>query len=120
MMRLLTNLPDHIVGVSASGQIDAKDYETVLIPAIDAALRKHKRIRVLYQLTTDFEGFTTGAMWDDAKLGLAHLLAWERIAVVTDVHWVANATRMFAFLLPGLVKVFSNEEQSDAEKWIAA
>ncbi|WP_443598865.1 hypothetical protein [Acidithiobacillus ferriphilus] len=24
--------------------------------------------------------------------------------------------RMFAFLLPGLVKVFSNEEQSDADK----
>ena len=120
MMKLLTNLPDHVVGVSATGQIDAKDYETVLIPAIDSALQKHKRIRVLYQLTTDFEGFTTGAMWDDAKLGLAHLRAWERIAVVTDVHWVANATRMFAFLLPGLVKVFSNEEQSDAEKWIAA
>src|SRR6478672_928955 len=110
MMKLLTNLPDHVVGVSASGQIDAKDYETVLIPAIDSALQKHKRIRVLYQLATDFEGFTTGAMWDDAKLGLAHLRAWERIAVVTDVHWVANATRMFAFLLPGLVKVFSNGE----------
>jgi hypothetical protein len=113
MMKLLTHLPDHIVGVSASGQIDAKDYETVLIPAIDSALQKHKRIRVFYQLTA-------GAMWDDAKLGLAHLRAWERIAVVTDVHWVAHATRMFAFLLPGQVKVFSNEEQSDAEKWIAA
>lgn len=119
-MKLLTNLPDQVVGVSASGQIDAKDYETVLIPAIDSALQKHKRIRALYQLTTDFEGFTTGAMWDDAKLGFAHLRAWERIAVVTDVHWVADATRMFAFLLPGLVKVFSNAEQSDAEKWIAA
>jgi hypothetical protein len=34
MMKLLAHLPDHIVGVSASGQIDAKDYETVLIPAI--------------------------------------------------------------------------------------
>ena len=45
MMKLLTHLPDHVVGVSASGQIDAKDYETVLIPAIDAALQKHKRIR---------------------------------------------------------------------------
>ena len=33
-MKLLAHLPDHIVGVSASGQIDAKDYETVLIPAI--------------------------------------------------------------------------------------
>ena len=92
MIKLLANPPDHVVGVSASGQIDAKDYETVLIPAIDSALQKHKRIRVLYLLTKDFQGFTTGAMWDDAKLGLAHLRAWERIAVVTDVHWVASAT----------------------------
>lgn len=37
-MKLLTNFPDHVVGVSASGQINAKDYETVLIPAIDSAL----------------------------------------------------------------------------------
>ncbi len=75
---------------------------------------------MFYQLTTDFEGFTTSAMWDDAKLGLAHLRAWEKIAVVTDVPWFANAPRMFAFLFPGLVKVFPNIEQSDAEKWIAA
>jgi len=120
MMKLLTHLPDFVVGVSAAGQIDATDYETVLIPAIDSALQRHKRIRVLYQLTPAFEGFTAGAVWDDSKLGLAHLKAWERIAVVTDVPWVANAARMFAFLLPGLVKVFSNAEQSDAEKWIAA
>jgi len=120
MMKLLTNLPNHVVGVSASGQVDAKDYETVLIPAIESALQAHKQIRVLYQLGPGFEGFTAGAMWDDAKLGLAHLKAWERIAVVTDAHWVANAARMFAFLLPGPVKVFSNKEQPDAEKWIAA
>lgn len=119
-MKLLSNLPDHVVGVSASGRVDAKDYETVLIPAIEAALQEHKRIRVLYLLTPEFEGFTSGAMWNDSRLGLAHLRAWERIAVVTDVHWVAHAARMFAFLLPGLVKVFSNQEQSDAEKWIAA
>lgn len=120
MMNLLSNLPDNVVGIRASGQIDAKDYEMVLIPAVDLALKKHKRIRVLYQLAPDFEGFTAGAMWDDSKLGIAHLKAWERIAVVTDTRWVANATQMFAFLMPGQVKVFSNEEQSAAEKWIAA
>jgi SpoIIAA-like len=120
MMKLLTNLPDYVVGVSASGQVDAKDYETVLTPAIESVLRTHDRVRVLYQLTPEFTGFTSGAMWDDSKLGLANWKAWERIAIVTDVHWVAHATRMFAFLMPGLVKVFSNEEQPDAEQWIAA
>jgi hypothetical protein len=39
MLKLMTTLPDHMVGVSATGQVDTKDYETVLMPAIDAALR---------------------------------------------------------------------------------
>jgi len=120
MMTLLADLPDSVVGVSASGEVDAKDYETVLVPAIDSALRKHERIRVLYQLAPDFTGFTSGAMWDDSKLGLAHWKKWERVAVVTDVGWVAHATRMFAFLMPGQVKVFSNKEKADAVGWIVA
>lgn len=120
MMKLLTHLPDNVVGISASGEVDSKDYETVLIPAIEAALKKHDRIRVLYELTPEFRGFTAGAMWDDSRFGLAHWTAWERLALVTDVHWVANATRMFAFAMPGLIKVFPNSEQTEAEKWIVA
>jgi hypothetical protein len=59
-------------------------------------------------------------MGDDAKLGLANWNAWERIAVVTDVDWVVHATRMFAFMMPGLVKIFSKEPRPAAEKWVAA
>lgn len=117
-MKLLTDFPDYVVAVSASGQVDADDYEKILVPAINAVLQSQRRVRVLYDLTPEFTGFSAGAMWDDAKLGLAHWKAWERIAVVTDVDWVAHATRMFAFLMPGLIKVFSNAERTDAEKWI--
>jgi len=35
MIELLPNLPAHIVGVNASGQVDAADYEKVLVPAVD-------------------------------------------------------------------------------------
>lgn len=119
MMKLLTDLPDHVVGIEASGQVDAKDYESVLMPAIDAALQRHPRIRVLYQLTPEFTGFTAGSLWDDAKFGLANWKAWERIAVVTDVPWVAHALRMFAFAMPGRARVFSNEQRPDARAWIA-
>jgi hypothetical protein len=75
---------------------------------------------VLHPLTPEFADFTAGAMWDGARLGLAHWKAWEKIAVFTDVQWVGHAMRMLAFMMPGQVKVFSNGEQPDAEKWIAA
>jgi len=120
MMKILANLPDNVVGIRASGEVNARDYETVLMPAIESALKKHDRIRMLYQLTPEFSGFTAGAMWDDAKVGVSHWKAWEKVAVVTDVHWVAHAIRMFTFAMPCPAKVFSNMEHADAEKWIVA
>ncbi|MEO5692147.1 MAG: STAS/SEC14 domain-containing protein [Usitatibacter sp.] len=120
MITLLPDLPDNTIGVAASGLVSGSDYETVLIPAVEAALGKHKKLRLIYELGSDFTGFAPGAMWDDMKLGMAHLSAWERVAVVTDVSWIANAANMFKFVLPCPVKVFSIKDRAAAEKWIAA
>lgn len=119
-MTLDSSVPDYVVAVNVSGEVDADDYEKVLIPALDSALKIHNRISVLYHLTPEFTGFTSGAMWDDAKLGIAHWKAWEKIAVVTDNEWFAHSTRMFSFIIPGTVKVFANAELSQARIWIEA
>ncbi len=120
MIEILSNFPDNIVGVAASGHVSGSDYETVVVPAVETALKKHAKVRLLYVLTSDFAGFTPGAMWEDAKLGMAHFTAWERVAVVTDVSWVANATSMFRFLMPCPLQVFSVNDRAKAEAWIVA
>ena len=120
MIELIPNLPDRVVGVVASGQVSAGDYETVLVPAVESTLAEHGKVRVLYQLGPAFTGFAPGAMWDDMKLGVAHWNAWERIAVVTDIDWIAGATRFFGFAMPCPVKVFPNSEIAAATHWIAA
>jgi len=120
MIELIPNLPDRVVGILASGQVSASDYEKVLVPAVESELAKHGKVRVLYQLGPAFTGFTPGAMWDDMKMGVAHLNAWERIAVVTDVDWIAGATRLFGFAMPCPVRVFPNGEIAAAMHWIAA
>jgi len=120
MIECIPNLPGHVVGVIASGQVTGSDYETVLIPAIQAALAAHGRVRILYQLGSGFTGFTVGAMWDDMKVGLAHWSAWEKAAVVTDNEWIAGAVRLFALTMPCPVKVFSNKEITEATQWVTA
>ena len=45
---------------------------------------------------------------------------WERIAVVTDVGWIANTMDLFRFLMPAQVRVFPASEKAEARAWIEA
>ncbi|HKX46473.1 MAG TPA: STAS/SEC14 domain-containing protein [Planctomycetota bacterium] len=120
MLTLLPDLPEHVVGVAASGRVTAGDYEAVLAPVVEAALARRAELHLLYHLGPAFEGFTAGAVWDDAKLGLRHLAAWKRIAVVTDVEWLRNAVRAFGVFVPCPVRVFANAELPRAREWVTA
>jgi hypothetical protein len=119
VIEIIPELPGHVLGFTASGKVTAADYETVLVPALEAELKARKKVRLLYQLGSDFSGFDMGAMWADAKVGLHHPAAWERVAVVTDIDWLRSATKVLGFAMPGQVKVFTNAEMEEAKTWVA-
>jgi hypothetical protein len=52
-------------------------------------------------------------------VGLQHLTAWERIAVVTDVGWIRTALKVFGFAIPGQIRGFSNNELAEARQWLS-
>jgi hypothetical protein len=52
-------------------------------------------------------------------LGLGHRHAWKRTALVTDVDCIAKALHMFAWLVPGEVKLHELEGVEDAKTWVA-
>ena len=118
MIEITSGMPDNVLAVTAHGMVTAQDYENVLLPAVDEALKRHSKIRFLFRTGKDFSGYTAGAMWDDAKLGVRHLTAFEKIAVVSDVPWLVQTVRFFGFLVPCPVKIFSGEKLGDAEAWI--
>jgi len=117
MIDELPDLPDHVVGFSAHGTVTGEDYERTVIPAVEGVARRHGRIRCVYRLAPDFDGFDLAAAWDDAKLGLRHLGGWERIALVSDLKWLRQAARLFAPLMPGTVKAYPDAELDAAIAW---
>ena len=119
MIELMPELPSHVVGLVASGQVTAEDYETVVIPAVEAALKTHDKICLLYHIGPEWTGFTAGAMWDDAKVGLSHMAAWGKVAVVTDVEWIRAGVKFFGFTITGVVKIFGNERLDEAKAWVS-
>jgi hypothetical protein len=117
MLRLLPDVPANVVGVEAVGRVESDDYETVLEPAIAAALAADERLRLVYVLGPEFEGYSTAAAWEDAKLGVGHWGAWERIAVVTDRDSIADTVRALGWMLPGEVRVFPGDRRDEAAAW---
>ena len=118
MIKILNDYPDNVLGVSAEGKITGTDYETVLIPAIVEKLKTNKKIRMLYQLGSNFTGFEMSAMLDDAKMGMKHLSAWDRIALVSDHEMINTFAKFFGHMLSCELRVFKNDELEEAKKWV--
>ena len=59
-------------------------------------------------------------MWVDFRVGFGHLTGWERVAGVTDVDWIKQATNFFRFLMPGEIRIFPTNDAPEARQWIAA
>lgn len=118
MLERLKDLPPGVDGVRAVGVVSKGDYERAFPPITDGARRSGHRIRFLYQLGTEFEGFTPGAAWEDAKIGIHSIRLFLACAVVTDVGWVREGIRIGAFLSPCPVNVFANQDRDKAIAWL--
>ena len=117
---LMEGLPDDTIGISVRGVIDAGDYAETIVPAIEAKLARHDKIKMLYGIGPEFEAFTAGALWSDTRLGVTNLTRFSKVAVVTDIAWMRGALRIFAPLVPAEVHVFRDAELDEAKAWIAA
>jgi SpoIIAA-like len=119
MIEQLKDLPPNVVGFVCSGRVTRRDYETVLMPAVEAALRQHEKVRLYYQIALDFSHVEAGVS-QDFKVDVEHLLRWDRIAIVTDLDWLREAIRVFSFLWPGAVEIFATGEAPRARAWVLA
>ena len=122
MIERLENMPPGTLGFRAAGEIEREDYDEVLVPELRRAVQSGSGLRTLYVIE-DLEEIEPGALWADSKLGfdlgVRHHQAWVRSAIVTDIEWMARATKMFAWMMPGEARVFPRAELEQAKAWVA-
>jgi hypothetical protein len=118
----LTDMPSGTIGFRAAGEIEREDYDDVLVPELRRALEAGGGLRTLYVIE-DLDEIEPGALWADARLGfdlgVRHHEAWIRSAIVTDIEWMARATKLFAWMIPGEARVFPRDELEQAKTWVA-
>ena len=122
MIERIAEMPAGTVGFRVAGEVERDDYRDVLVPELRRALDAGGGLRTLY-LIEDLDEIESGALWADAKLGfdlgVRHHDAWVRSAIVTDLDWMARATRLFAWMIPGEARVFETAALESAKQWVA-
>ena len=54
MIETIPDLPDNVLGFAAKGTITANDYESIVIPAVEAMFSRLGKVRFLYHLGEAF------------------------------------------------------------------
>jgi hypothetical protein len=74
----------------------------VLVPELRRATESGSGLRTLY-LIEDLDEIEPGALW----------------AIVTDVAWMARASKVFLWMIPGEARVYPVAELEEAKAWVA-
>lgn len=117
MIEQLSDMPDGVVGFRAVGTVEPDDYTKIVDPAIDAVLANHPKLNLVYVVGDDFDRYSLGALWQDAKLGFKDPRVWGRLAMVTNHDWLRHAMAIFGPITPGHTRVFDVDQLDDAVSW---
>jgi len=118
VIKELSDLPPRVVGFEVAGKLQAEEYRDVVLPALERAAASGEVRFVI--VIPEFGGISGGAVWQDLRVGVEHFRAWKRIALVTDIDWMAQVTALFGWMTPGEVRVFRLAQRDEAIAWAAA
>jgi hypothetical protein len=115
MIEIIGGLPDNVVAFTATGRVTSADCDTVLLPAVARARKRHDKLRLYYELDCRFPG----AAWEDLDIAPLQLQPWERVALVTDVSWVRHTVKALRFLIPAEIRVYPTAQADEGRDWVA-
>ncbi|MCB9440113.1 MAG: STAS/SEC14 domain-containing protein [Mycolicibacterium sp.] len=119
MLEPLPNMPDGVIGLRAVGTVEPADYTSVLDPAVDARAATGEKVNMVYLVGDEFDHYSLGGLWEDAKLGLRDPRVWGRVAVVTNHDWLRRSVAIFRPIMGGHARLFDVDQLDEATAWAA-
>lgn len=105
-----------VLEVQMTGRLSKTDYEQ-FVPAVDALIRQHGRIRMLIEMH-DFHGSTGGALWQDIKFDARHFNDIERIAMVGETKWQHGMSVFCKPFTTAKIRYFDQGATEEARVWL--
>lgn len=116
MIQQIQDIPDNMVGFTASGEVTKDDFKPV-IEAVEKLVKKNGKLNYMLVLENSPKDFTVGAWFQDGFMGIKNLTNWNRAAIVTESEIVIDFTDAFSKIMPGEFKGFHKNQMREAIEW---
>jgi hypothetical protein len=120
MISLIKHAPENVAAFRAEGHVTKEDYDNVVIPTIDALVKKQGKINFVLVLDTSISNFTIAALMKDMGIGLKHFTKWHKMAIISESGAINTFTDMFSFISPGEAKGFTHAKMEEAMEWVSS
>jgi len=114
----MTMASDDAAGViefTVDGEVTRAEYDRA-VEAMEAQIARHGKFSGI-AVVRDFAGMELAAWWKDISWGVGHLTKIKRIAVVTDIGWIAAAAKGTGWMMPAEYRVFPLADLEAARAW---
>lgn len=105
-----------IASMTLTGKLEIEDYDS-FVPRMERFVHKHKGAGLVIHLT-DFNGWNTGALWENTQFEGRHYDNVSRIAVVGDRFWQKGLSSFLKAFPKADVRYFDTALKEDALKWL--
>jgi hypothetical protein len=120
MVELLPGFPSHVAAYRASGVVNPREYEQVVMNRVNEVAVRHGSINFLVRLETDIGSYSVGAFFKYLKISFQHFFRWDRMAIVTDQGWVRMAYEILSLFVHGEIRGYRLREFEEARQWVSA
>ncbi len=118
MFTIIEGLPENVIGIEVAGLIRESDYLDVFLPEVEERLAKNSKPNFLCIIRSSKLEMTVGAMWQDFKTALKYWNNQGKVAIVTDIPWIEQLTKVYRKIAPGEIKVFKLWQEPEAVAWV--
>ena len=110
---------DNVLGLRATGKLNATDYRTVLEPVVGTLLDRFDSLKVLFLLDECFRGWSLSAAWANTVFDLQYRKAFDKVAVVGAPRWEQWCVNVAAaFVMSGELRTYDRDRLNAAWQWV--
>ena len=109
---------NNIMAFKASENIEATDFTSVLIPAIQDYMKDHKDLNYMLVLDNSLSSFSVTWWMKSLWVAIRDWTNWNRSVIISNLDKLKHFNNDSCKELPGELRIYPKEQMDEAIRWL--